>query len=103
MNHSLKRLTVLAPVDLEGNLLEAVLEMQPAVPGFTTLAVSGHGERFDGASVREQVRGRVERSMMWLVLPAEDVERVLAQLRERLPHPDIVWWIEPVDAMGRLA
>ena len=77
--------------------------MQPALPGFTTLAVSGHGERFEGTTVQEQVRGRIQRSMTWMVLPQEDIERVLGQLRRCMPHPDIVWWVEPVDAMGRLA
>ena len=101
--NSLKRLTVLAPRDLEDALLAVVLDMQPALPGFTTTHVSGHGERFDGSSVQERVRGRVDRAMMWLVLPTEDVERVLAKLRERMPNPDIVWWVEPVDAIGRLA
>ena len=62
-------------------LLEALLEMQPALPGFTTMAVSGHGERFEGTRVQEQVRGRIDRCMTWLVLPQEDVERVLDQLR----------------------
>jgi len=103
MSLDLKRLTILAPRDLEDDVLEALLEMQPSLPGFTTLAVSGHGERFEGTRVQEQVRGRIERSMTWLVLPQEDIERVLGQLRRRMPHPDIVWWVEPVDAMGRLA
>lgn len=103
MSLSLKQLTVLAPRDLEDALLATVLDMQPPVPGFTTTQVSGHGERFDGTRVQEQVRGRIDRAMMWLVLPSEDVERVLATLRERLPNPDIVWWVVPVDAMGRLA
>lgn len=103
MSLSLKRLTVLAPRDLEDALLAVVLDMQPALPGFTTTHVSGHGERFDGTRVQEQVRGRVDRAMMWLVLPTEDVERVLAKLRERMPNPDVVWWVEPVDAIGRLA
>ena len=103
MNQNLKRLTIVAPDDLGETLLETLLDLRPALPGFTTLAVSGHGERFDGASVRERVRGRIERRMAWLVLPAEDVTRVLQQLRERIPHPDIVWWVEPVESMGRLA
>ncbi len=103
MSLALKRLTVLAPRDLEDALLAIVLDMQPALPGFTTMHVSGHGERFDGTRVQEQVRGRVDRAMMWLVLPGEDVERVLAKLRARMPNPDVVWWVEPVDAIGRLA
>jgi len=103
MSLELKRLTILATRDLEDAVVEALLEMQPSLPGFTTMAVSGHGERFEGTSMQEQVRGRIERSMTWLVLPQEDIERVLDQLRRCMPHPDIVWWVEPVDVMGRLA
>ncbi|KGI76678.1 DUF3240 family protein [Oleiagrimonas soli] len=103
MSPRLKRLTILAPRDLEDAVLETLLDMQPALPGFTALAVSGHGEDFEGAGVQEQVRGRIDRSMVWLVLPEDDVERTLTQLRRRMPHPGILWWVEPVDAMGRLA
>ncbi|GAB3023713.1 MULTISPECIES: DUF3240 family protein [Oleiagrimonas] len=103
MNVKLKRLTILSPRDLEDPVLETLLEMQPALPGFTTLAVSGHGESFEGARAQEQVRGRIDRSMVWLVLPEEDVERTLTQLSRSMPHPDIIWWVEPVDAMGKLA
>ncbi len=103
MNLSLKRLTVLTPRDLEDAVLQVLLEIQPPVPGFTVMHVSGHGERFDDTTVREKVHGRVGRVMIWLVLPAEDVERVLARLRERIENPDVVWWLEPVEAMGRLA
>ncbi|MCK9539248.1 DUF3240 family protein [Dokdonella sp.] len=103
MSLVLKRLTILAPRELEDALLATVLDLQPALPGFTTLQVSGHGEGFAGTRVQEQVRGRVDRTMMWLVLPAEQAERVLASVRERMPNPDLVWWLEPVDAMGRFA
>lgn len=102
MSDALKRLVLLAARELEEPLLDTLLDMRPALPGFTTLAASGHGERFDDASVRECVQGRVDRCLLWLVLPAADVARVLAELREKLPHPDIVWWIEPVEDMGRL-
>ncbi len=102
MNLTLKRLTLLVPRDLEDAMLAAVLDLRPPIAGFTTTHVSGHGERFDGTTVQEQVRGRVDRTLLWVVLPAEAVERVLDQLRQRIAHPDIVWWLEPVDAMGRL-
>lgn len=103
MQLSLKRLTLLAPRELEDALVAAMLAMQPDVPSFTTTPASGHGEPFVAARIEEQVRGRVDRAMLWLVLPTEDVERVLTTLRERVPSPDIIWWLEPVDAMGRLA
>lgn len=102
MTDDLKRLTILAPIVLEEPLVDALLNLRPALPGFTTMNASGHGARFDDASIRERVRGRIERSLLWLVLPADDVSRVLQHLRSSMPHPEIVWWVEPVESMGRL-
>jgi nitrogen regulatory protein PII len=103
MPNALKRLTLVAPRALEANLASILLEMQPALPGFTTAHVAGHGEGFERARVVERVQGRIERVLLWLVLPAETVDRVLSRLCEALPHSEVVWWVEPVEKMGRLA
>jgi hypothetical protein len=103
MQTELKRLTLVAPRALEEELVTILLDMQPALPGFTTTPVAGHGENFDDASVRERVRGRIDRVLLWLVLPAEAVTRVLTALNAALPRSDVVWWIEPVERMGRLS
>lgn len=100
---SLKRLTLIAPRELEDTLVELLLEMQPALPGFTTALVAGHGEGFAQASVHECVRGRIDRLQLWLVLSADDAQRVMGVIRASLPHSQISWWLEPVEAMGRLA
>jgi hypothetical protein len=100
---ALKRLTLIAPRDLEEALVELLLDLQPALPGFTTAPVAGHGEGFAQASVHECVRGRIDRLQLWLVLSAEDAQRLLNVIRTRLPHSQISWWLEPVEAMGRLA
>lgn len=103
MPNVLKRLTLVAPRALEEELVAILLEMQPTLPGFTTAHVAGHGEGFARARVTERVQGRIERVLLWLVLPAETVDRVLSRLREALPHGEVVWWVEPVETMGRLA
>jgi hypothetical protein len=103
MHIELKRLTLVAPRALEEELVTLLLGMQPALPGFTTTPVAGHGESFEGASVNECVRGRIDRVLLWLVLPADRVMRVVTLLTGALPNSDVVWWIEPVDEMGRLA
>ncbi len=103
MTLTLKRLTLLAARELEETLVEALLDLQPALPGFTTALVAGHGEGFSRASVPECVRGRIDRLQLWIVLPDSDVHRVLDMLAARFTHSRIRWWIEPVDAMGELA
>ncbi|WP_425478332.1 DUF3240 family protein [Frateuria defendens] len=45
----------------------------------------------------------MDRLLLWMVLPAGDEQRVMACVAQRLPHSQIVWWVEPVEAMGRLA
>ena len=99
---SLKRLTLLYPPALEGPLVELLLEHRPELPGFTTVAAEGHGADLDDAGIREQVRGRVARGMLTMVLPAALVEVVLASLRARFAHSDVTWWVEPVEQFGDL-
>jgi len=99
----LQRLTLVFPPGVEARLLELLLEQEPPLPGFTVLAGEGHGADFATASVREQVRGRVARRMLLMVLPAERIEKLIALLRAGLPNPHVTWWVEPVSAFGRLA
>ena len=66
----------------------------------TTLAASGHGRDFASASLREKVRGRVDSTLIVTILPATDVQALLADLRQRFPTPHLVYWTEPVHAFG---
>jgi len=99
----LRRLNLVFAPDVEDVVLATLLERTPALPGFTTLRAAGHGSSFQQASAQEQVRGHVTRRVLWMVLPREDVEPVLAALRERLPSRHVVWWTEIVEAFGALA
>lgn len=100
---NLQRLTLVFPPAVEERLLELLLEQEPPLPGFTVVAADGHGADFATASLREQVRGRVARRMLLMVLPAERIEQLVAVLRKDLPNPHVTWWVEPVLAFGRLA
>lgn len=99
----LERLTLVFPPGVESVLLELLLDIEPPLPGFTVVAAEGHGADFGQASLREQVRGRVARRMLLMVLPAERIASLIADLRTALPNPHVTWWVEPVSAFGRLA
>lgn len=99
----LQRLTLVFPPNVEERLLELLLEQEPPLPGFTVVAGEGHGADFATASLREQVRGRVARRIVLMVLPAESIEQLIGRLRATLPNPHVTWWVEPVVAFGRLA
>lgn len=79
-----------------------MLSLDPPLPGFTTWEAEGHGFGFGGATVNEQVRGRVKRSLITTVLARIDAERLLDAVAQRTPIPDIAFWIEPVERFGRL-
>lgn len=100
-NAELVRLTLIFPPELEARLIERVLEFSPAVP-FTTWRGEGHGAGFAQASTREQVRGRVARGLLTLVLDQGGAEALLDFIRQQLPNPHVVWWMEPLLASGRL-
>lgn len=97
------RLTLVYPPALAEPITLALLDREPALPAFTTLAVRGHGGSFVGASQRERVRGHASREALWMVLPRDGVEALLALLRERVPAHEVIWWTEPVTGFGRLA
>ncbi|MBV2233925.1 MAG: DUF3240 family protein [Sterolibacterium sp.] len=95
------RLVLIFPPRLEALLTEA-LSADAALPGFTLLHGEGHSRDFSHASSAEQVRGRVQRLVLWMLLPQEDVDYVLALLRAQVDMQDVRWWTEPVLALGNL-
>jgi hypothetical protein len=102
MNTALVQLTLAFPLVLEEQLLGELLELDPDLPGFTTLRAQGHGHGYAHASISEQVRGRTDRGLLLLVLAADRAEALVAGLRMRLPVVEAAWWITPVLAFGRL-
>lgn len=97
------RLTLAFPPALEPRIVELLLEHEPAVPGFTVLQGEGHGVDFSRASIREQVRGRVARRVLLMVMPESEAQALLAKLRSAVPNPQVTWWMERVLGFGRLA
>jgi hypothetical protein len=102
VTHALVRLTLVFPPALEGALSEALITA-PNSPGFTLLHGEGHSSDFPRASTAEQVRGRIDRRVILVVVQAEALEPLIRALKQRVPSHDIVWWSEPVLELGRLA
>ena len=98
---SLLRLSVLFPPGLEEPITEAI-SADASMTGFTLLHAEGHSSDFSRASSAEQVRGRIQRRVLWMVVEADRVEDVLQLLRTHVDSHDVRWWTEPVLAMGRL-
>jgi hypothetical protein len=98
---ALVRLNLVFPPALEDAVTEALMA-DPALPGFTLLHAEGHTGDFARASIREKVRGRVDRRVIWILIEPEQLDEALAHLRQRMASSDVRWWVEPVLASGRL-
>ena len=98
---SLLRLSVLFPPGLEEPITETI-SADASMPGFNLLHAEGHSSDFSRASSAEQVRGRIQRRVLWMVMEADRLDDVLQLLRTHVDCRDVRWWTEPVLAMGRL-
>ena len=97
------KLTVAFPPDLEDDIVETLLDLPEDVGGFTVVSAEGHGQGFARASVRERVRGRVARRLLYLILEEPRLPRVLERLRGTVRSPAVAYWVEPVAEFGRLS
>ena len=103
MTQDLCKLTLVCPTPAEDRLLEFLLDARRGLQGFTSLHGDGHGMNFEAASVRERVRGRIERSMLVIVLERAQVRNLIDDLRAHAAIPDLAYWVEPVEEFGRFA
>jgi hypothetical protein len=52
--------------------------------------------------VRERVRGRVARRLLYAILEQERLPTVLERLGGAVRNPSVAYWVEPVLDFGRL-
>lgn len=80
-----------------------MLALEPPIGGFTSWSAEGHGHGFANASFRERVRGRVDRTMLVAVIPRFQAAQILETIVTSAAIPHMAYWIEPIEAFGRLA
>ncbi|MCL4779433.1 MAG: DUF3240 family protein [Gammaproteobacteria bacterium] len=100
---SLVQLTLVAPRRLEDALVEGLLANPEWTTGFTMAWAEGHGTRGEVLSVQEEVRGRADRCVVQVVIEAQLAQQLIDKLKAALPAREVIYWILPVTAMGRLA
>lgn len=97
-----EKLTLVAPPALEDALLEALLE-HPATESFSSSPGRGHGAHPDRLTVAEQVSGWRREVRVEVLVRTEDLDALLAALRERIPSDTVRWWTVPVSGVGTFA
>lgn len=96
------RLTIAAPADLEDDIVEMLLRIEPPLGGFSVIQTEGHGLDFEHAHIAERVRGRTARVMVQIVIARARVDGVLERLSTTAARTQTAWWVEPVERFGRL-
>lgn len=94
-------LTIVLPKSFEEDLVDSLLEHPEWVPGFTTADVSGHGLRVSYHAAAEEVRGRVARVQVQIVLQMEQAQTLIAHLKQNMRSAEIAYWLTPVAEFGR--
>ena len=95
------KLNLSCPAALGDQLVEYLLERLDG--GFTSIAGHGHGGDFTAATVAEKVRGHVHVLTIMAILPTGDLAALLAELKQRFPSPQLLYWTEPVADFGDFA
>lgn len=103
MDQSACKLTLVYPPAAEDCIVELMLNAEPPLTGFTTWKAEGHGHDFANASVSERVRGRVMRGVLTVITPRARLASILEDIRIKAGIVNLVYWVEPVEAFGRLA
>ena len=88
------------PPSLEEDVVDLLLGAEE-IPGFQSYPTRGHGQ-VGKMSIAEQVEGRRNRVQFEVVLETDLLEALLQKLRQALPVRDIIYWVLPVSASGRL-
>jgi len=103
MTPPLCKLVFVCPKETLDGIVEILLELDQMHPAFTTFNADGHGHNFDVASTQEQVRGKVERRVLWLVLPVENKDKVINEVAAQVKNPHVIYWVEPILEFGYLS
>jgi len=103
MDQSACKLTLVYPPGAEDCIIELMLSVEPSLTGFTTWLAEGHGHDFTNASVGERVRGRVMRGLLTVIVPRARLASLLEDVRTKAGIVNLVYWVEPLEAFGRLA
>jgi len=102
MNQSFCKLTLIYPLASEDRLVDLLLEIEPPLGGFTSWHAEGHGAGFSQTSTNEQVRGRIGRGMVVLVIARERLSSFLDQMGALSATPNLEYWVEPVEHFGHI-
>jgi len=95
-------LTLVLPLDIAQTVEDLLLEHPDLIQGFSTAPSWGHGGSVNLREPSELVSGHSPRTQLRTVGPEDKLRAIIALLRDKLPHANIVYWLVPVIEFGRI-
>ncbi len=95
-------LTLACHRSMEDRLVNHLLEHPEWVRGFVTFKGEGGSQKEYLPSMIEQVRGRSQRVAIQSVMNLDDAKSLVNHLKLEESNPEVVYWITPVLAFGRM-
>jgi len=86
---------------MEDTLIDVLLA-EPHISGFTSTKASGHGVKSSALSMVEQVAGRQNRVQFLIEAKTEDLQGLIANLKQRFANSDLHYILLPVIESGRI-
>jgi len=95
-------LTLIVPDILGDELFDYLGEQTDLVAGFTASNAAGHGADIRLHSAAERVKGHADQTIVRIILPRIDADRLLDRLRHTFAGTKLVYWILPVTEFGTI-
>ncbi len=102
MDTPLRKLTLTCPKAGAVSILDALDDIEPKILGYTFIDGQGRGPHLDYVNASEKVQGAMRVVLIVMVLPEEQIESVLAMIKEVYRRPQLSYWVEPILDFGKL-
>ncbi len=99
--HDFCLLNLVVTPEVEDAVSDWLLE-NPAVAGFSTHPIAGHGSSEHAMSLAEQVAGRRRQLLFQLYLSCADSRVLLDALRDKFRGSGMHYWLTPVLEAGHV-
>jgi hypothetical protein len=85
---------------LKQELFDYLSEQTDLVSGFTACEAAGHGPTMRLHSAAEQVKGRADCLLVYIILDDQSAERLIERLKAAFQGAHLVYWTMPVTRLG---
>ena len=94
-------ITINVPPSLEENIVDCLLTFESAT-GFSSFNINAHDHKNEGFSLAEQVTGRQNKVRFQMYVPEQDLQALLAKLKDNFAGAGIHYWVLPIADSGNI-